>query len=134
MAKQHTIMRVLVILGKDAITRNGEDKEKRHARLASLLPINQVVSVKLDKSARFARLHFLEIFLEDCEVKCESPGMASASSGSRSGHSSHDDYSVCYVCITRETPRLPRSPSPRHSPRCSPSVKTLRSRSFKLIE
>ena len=48
MAKHYRIMRVLVILGKDAITRNGEDKEKEHARLASLLPINQIVSVKLD--------------------------------------------------------------------------------------
>ena len=50
MAKQHTIMRVLVLLDKDAITRNGEDKEKIHATLASLLPIDQVVFVKLDKS------------------------------------------------------------------------------------
>ena len=118
-------MRVLVILGKDAITRNGEDKEKRQARLASLLLIDQVVS--RDESTRFSRLHFLNIFLEDCEVKCESRGMASASSGSRSGHSSHNGDSDCNVCITCKAPRPPRSPSPRHSPRCSPSVKTLRS-------
>ena len=99
--------------------RSLETAKTKKKDISSPLPVDQVVSVKVFEFTRFARLHFLKSFLEGCEVKCESPDMDGASSGSRSGHSSPDDNSDCYVRITREIPRPPRT-SPRCSPRRSP--------------